>query len=314
MPVVGWRLAGLFALWLFGRLVLAFSQGLPELAVALATLAFPVVFAIVIGREIAAGKNRRNLKILIVLTIFTLAQALFHYEIWRFGDAIYADRLAVATVIMLITIIGGRIVPSFTTNWLKRENPGALPVPFGNFDKLAMIVGGLSLIVWIILPAMPDYALPVGVLLLGAGLIHAVRMARWKPHRTLAEPLVAVLHVAYGFVPFGFMLAGYAAIFDDYGAGTATVHAWTVGTVGLMTLAVMTRATRGHSGQPLTASPATVAIYILILVAAFARIAAAFLPEFTMILMSVAGLGWVLAFLGFTIAYGPMLLRKRKTK
>jgi len=312
LPVVGWPLAVLFSCWLFGRIVLAFSAGLPELIVALATLVFPVTLATVIGREVVMGKNWRNLKVLIVLGVFTFAQALFHYELWRSGDVTYGDRLAIATTIMLIMIVGGRIVPSFTINWMKRVNPGALPAPFGRYDKLAMGVGGAALIGWVLLPTLSDYARLVGVVLVIAGLVHSVRLMRWRPYRTFREPLVAVLHIAYLFVPVGFLIAGYAAFTDDYSAGTGAIHAWTVGAIGLMTLAMMTRTSRGHSGQPLKAPPPTVAIYLAILVAAISRIIVAFLPEFANILMPIAGLGWVLAFLGFAITYAPMLLGRRK--
>lgn len=312
LPVVGWPLFGLFALWLVGRISVAFSQMLPELAVALAALLFPLAFISVIAREIITGKNWRNLKVLVVFSLLTISLALFHYEIGRFGTSVFSDRLAIATIIMLITIIGGRIIPSFTINWLKRKNPGALPVPFNTFDKWVMGITGLALLVWVGLPALGAYAAPVGGLLLLVALVHFVRLARWRSHRTLREPLVLILHAAYAFVPLGFGLAGYAALVGDHGAEMASIHTWTVGAIGTMTLAVMTRATRGHSGKPLTATFGTTIIFIAILIAAFARISAALWPTYSTFLMPVAGLGWIFAFAGFAAAYAPMLLSKRQ--
>lgn len=313
LPVVGWPLATLFAFWLMGRLVLAFSANLPPLAVALLTLVFPVALVVVIGREIMSGENWRNLKILVVFGVFIGAQALFHYEFWRYGDVEYADRLAIGTIVMLLSIVGGRVVPSFTTNWLRRLGPGPLPVPFGRYDKLVMVVGALALVGWVLRAKMSDnLAVGAGAVLMLAGVLHFVRLGRWQVLRTLKAPIVTVLHVGYGFVPVGFLLSGYAMVFDQFEVATAGVHAWTVGAVGMMTLAVMTRATRGHSGQELTAPPTTVAIYAAVFVAAIARICAALSPEYSTMLMSVAGIGWVLAFLGFVVIYGPMLWRRRR--
>jgi uncharacterized protein involved in response to NO len=176
---------------------------------------------------------------------------------------------------------------------------------------VAMMVAAPALVAWVVLPAYPALGRLLALLLIAAGALQLIRQLRWAPHRTSAEPLLAVLHVAYAFVPLGFALAGVAAWRGDSVGATGAVHAWTVGAVGLMTLAVMTRATRGHTGRPLTAPPATVAIYIGIIIAVAARLAAAYVPEWTMGALSVAAAAWVFSFAGFAIAYGPMLLRPR---
>lgn len=312
LPVVGRPLALLFALWIAGRLTMALSAPAHPLAVALLTLAFPVALASVFGREIIAGSNWRNLKVLAGVGLLGVAQALFHYEVWRFGHGIHGDRLGIGATIMLIMIVGGRIVPSFTTNWLKRENPGRQPATFGLFDLVAMIVAGVALAAWVAVPAHTALAQPAGFLLLCAGALQAARLARWAGDRTLAEPLVTVLHLAFAFVPFGFLISGWALIADDVPARAAGVHAWTTGAIGMMTLAVMTRATRGHSGRPLTAPASTVLVYAAVFIAAILRIAAAFLPEATVGLLAAAGVAWTLAFSGFAVAYGPMLLGPRR--
>ena len=309
LPVVGRPLVLLFGLWLAGRVAMALSAGLHPAVTAALTLAFPLVLAATIAREILAGRNWRNLKVLGALAVLAAAQALFHAEVERHGAPVHGDRLAVAAILMLIMIVGGRIVPSFTTNWLKRENPGRQPAVFGRFDIIAMVVAGVALAAWAAELAMPAL---VAVLLVAAGLLQAARLARWAGHRTLAEPLVAVLHVAYAFVPLGFLVTG-AALWTGHAAlRPAGLHAWTTGAIGLMILAVMTRATRGHSGQALTAPPATVALYAAVFAAALLRMAAALPPAHAAPLLAGAGLAWVAGFGGFALAYSAMLFRPRR--
>jgi uncharacterized protein involved in response to NO len=120
-------------------------------------------------------------------------------------------------------------------------------------------------------------------------------MALGGPPR-LAEPLLLVLHTGYGFVPLGFLLGALAILAPDSLAGTAPLHAWTVGAVGLMTLGVRTRATRGHTGRELKASPITVAIYGAMIAAALLRVVAGALPQAYMVLIGAAGAAWIAAF------------------
>jgi uncharacterized protein involved in response to NO len=137
-----------------------------------------------------------------------------------------------------------------------------------------------------------------------------VRLARWAGYRTLRERLLLILHVGYAFVPLGFGLGALAAF--GYLPPSAGIHAWMAGGAGVMTLAVMTRATLGHTGQPLSASTATQAIYASIIIAALARICAVLDGAYSEVLLHVAALAWVFAFLGFAIAFGPLLLGMRR--
>ena len=142
------------------------------------------------------------------------------------------------------------------------------------------------------------------LLLIIAGCLQAVRLARWAGDRTVADRLVLILHIGYAFVPLGFLMLGLATFTLDVPA-TAGVHAWTAGAFGLMTVAVMTRATLGHTGQPLQAGRATQAIYALLLAAVFVRIVAAFMGSVGLI--EFAGLCWAAAFILFVLLYGPLL-------
>jgi uncharacterized protein involved in response to NO len=305
LPIRGAPLAALVAAWLAGRVAVSVSAHLPALVVAAADLAFLVLLGAAAAREIVAGRNWRNLRVLAPLAVLVAANALFHWEAAALGEADVARRLAVAAVLALVMLIAGRIVPSFTRNWLVRENPGRLPAPFGAFDAAAMGVALVALLAWIGAPASPA----AGVLLLIAGALHAARLARWAGERTLREPLLLVLHVAYAFVPLGFGLAGLAAF--GLAPASAGQHAWTVGAMGGMTLAVMSRATLGHTGGELTAGPALQAAFLFMLLAALARLGAALLPEQAVAFYHLAAVGWAAAYLTFVLTLGPRLVRER---
>jgi uncharacterized protein involved in response to NO len=300
LPVNGWPLAGLAALWLAGRLAILISAQIGGLTAAIIDTAFLVTLAVVAGREIVVGENWRNLRVLGVLVLLVLGNIVFHSEVLISGSADYGNRIAIAAVILMISLIGGRIVPSFTNNWLTRNNPGRMPVPFSQFDLVALVISAFALVAWIIAPA---HWLS-GVLLIVAGCVQAVRLARWAGDRTVADRLVLILHIGYAFVPLGFVMVGLAVFVPDVPA-TAGIHAWTAGAIGLMTAAVMTRATLGHTGQPLQAGRATQAIYALLLAAALVRIVAAFMGSVD--LLEFAGLCWTAAFILFVLLYGPLL-------
>lgn len=304
LPVNGWPLAALAALWVGGRVAVLVSAAIGGLAAAAVDVSFLAVLAIVAGREIVAGKNWRNLRVLAVLGVLIAGNIVFHAEVLLNGSANYGVRIAIGAVLLLISLVGGRIVPSFTGNWIKRENPGRMPVPFGRVDGITMATSALALLVWI---AAPAHAI-TGALLLVAGALQAVRVARWAGDRTVADRLVLVLHAAYIFVPLGFLLVG-ASVFTDAVPLTAGQHAWSAGAIGLMTLAVMTRATLGHTGQPLQASAITQAIYACVFVAAVLRIIAGLTGS--LILVDAGGALWVVGFAGFALAYAPLLVRRK---
>lgn len=311
LPLVGWPLAGLVALWLAGRLAVALSAWLPWLLVATADLAFPLVLALLIGREIVAGRNWRNLLVLAMLVVFALGNALFHLEAARgeYAAAGVGLRVGLAAALLMIAVIGGRIVPSFTRNWLVKRQSARLPSPpMQGFDKAALLVLLAALLLWILLPAHPL----AGAALLLAGLLHLARLLRWAGHLTLPEPLLAVLHLGYAFLPLGALAEGARILLPDCPGLQAAQHLWMAGAIGLMTLAVMTRATLGHTGQELRAGAGTVAIFAAITAAALLRLAAGLLPAHHSLLLTLAGAAWIAAFAGFALLYGPLLLRRQR--
>jgi uncharacterized protein involved in response to NO len=310
LPVVGWRLGGLVALWLAGRLAVAVSALIPAWAVIVVDLAFPLMLAGVILREIVAGKNWNNLIVLSMLGVFALANLIFHIEALRGGYAAqgYGLRLGLATGIMMVTVIGGRIVPSFTRNWLVKAGSEARPAaPMQWFDKLTILLTLAGLLLWVVQPVH----LVTGYALLLVALVQGVRLFRWKGMQTAAEPLLWVLHAGYGLVPLGAALLALGILFPQWIGPVAMQHVWMAGAIGLMTLAVMTRATLGHSGQALHAGPGTTALYVALVAAVAARLAAGIWPGMATLLYNLAGLLWIGAFLGFALLYGPLLLRAK---
>lgn len=309
-PIIGWPLGGLFLLWLLGRAAIATSALWPPLVVAVVDLAFPIALGLVIAREIVAGRNWRNLIVLGLFTALIAGNSVFHHEmaLGVFPAQGYGLRAGLATAIMLIALIGGRIVPSFTRNWLVKRGVEPLPVPpMVAFDKVALLMLFAALLIWV---ARPDAPL-AGIFLLLAGAIHAIRLVRWAGLRTGAEPLVWVLHAGYAFVPLGAVVLALSILSEDFVGAVAAQHLWMAGGIGLMTLAVMTRATLGHSGRDLSAGPGTTAIYGLVIVATGARFAADAFPGYTDVLHGVSGLAWLAAFTGFILFYGPLLIAPR---
>lgn len=207
---------------------------------------------------------------------------------------------------MMIAVIGGRIVPSFTRNWLVKRRIPVLPAPpMQRFDKLALVVLGLAVLLWIAVPG----AQVTGVALLLAGTAHGWRLARWAGHRTGGEPLVLVLHVGYAFVPLGALALGAAILWPSALSMAAAQHLWMAGALGLMTLAVMTRATLGHTGHALTADAGTVAIYLLVVISVLARFLAGSVPGLAVVLYGISALAWIATFGCFSVLYGRLLLR-----
>ena len=308
-PVSGWLLLVLAAAWLAGRIALAASGLIGMEAAAAVDLVFLVMVAAIAGREIVASGNRRNLKLLVVLGVLIVGNAVFHLEVLLDGMAFYGSRIGLAAAVGLIVLIGGRIVPNFTRNALLRAGPGPLPAPFDRFDMSSMAATVAGLVAWVVVPQDMVTAAIAAV----AGVLLAVRLTRWVGYRALGDRLVLVLHVAYAFVPAGFLLIALSIVMPDVVTSSAGAHAWGVGAIGLMTLAVMTRATLGHTGRQLVATPATVVVYGLVVFAALARIGAAIPSSADIVLLHVAACAWAAAFVGFAAIYGPMLLRPKVT-
>ena len=308
LPVRGWPLGLLAGIWLVGRLAVAFSEIIGVWTAAFLDLAFFLALFAVLLREIAAGRNWRNLPVVLIVCLLLVCNLLVHLEFVGAAEtAAMGLRLSIAVVGTLIALIGGRIVPSFTRNWLKKRGETVMPAPFGRFDKLVIAVTLSAGVAWAVAPDWPGS----GGLCLLAGLGNAWRLSRWRGHRTGAEPLVWVLHLGYSWIPLGFVLLGLAVLLPDL-PRSAALHALTSGAMGTMILAVMTRAILGHTGQALTAGGGTTAIYGLVTLATLLRTLVSVFDPANATGLLAAALCWFLAFGLFLVLYTPLLTRRRK--
>ena len=306
MPLQGFPLAVLFGLWLAGRVAIFGSAWIGTGVAAALDLSFLALLLGVVLREIVAGRNWRNLPISVVLGGLLAANALTHADAAGIAaTGPLGQRLGIGIVILLICLVGGRIIPSFTLNWLKKRGQAQLPARFGALDRVALGLAAAALAIWV---SAPESRIG-GAALIAAGLANLIRLLRWRGHLTLSEPLVWSLHLGFVWAPIGLLLIGLSAFLPDV-PPAAGLHALTAGAMGGMTLAVMTRATLGHTGRSLTANRSTAAIYLLVAAAAGLRVGAAFSAEAYLPLLWTSGLAWSAAFGLFVVHYGRMLLSR----
>jgi len=305
LPLSGLPLAGLVFLWIAGRAATGFIPN-PLLA-AIVDLAFPVALAAAIWREIIAGRNWRNAPIAAMLTFFAFANGLHHAEAAGLVPEGWATRLALSIAAMLIALIGGRIVPSFTRNWLVKRCETALPAPFGLADKAALIATVLALMAWVLAPAWA----PTGACLVIAGALLFVRMSRWQGWKTGGEAILLILHVGYAWLATALILLGTSIVLPETVPASAAIHTLTAGAIATMTLAVMTRASLGHTGRAIAADGWIVALYLLVNVGAVLRVLAPFSAEGYTMLLGAGGLLWSSAFLVFVLRFWRILTGPR---
>jgi uncharacterized protein involved in response to NO len=307
-PVKGWPLAVLAGVWLAGRGVMIFGEGLGPVPVAVVDLLFLVAVLGVAGSAVIAAGNRRNLPILGMLALLGVANGLTHAAAFDLdGDwAGVGRRLGMHLFLLLIALVGGRIVPAFTGNWLAQTGRAEKPLPFGNVDKATLAAAAAA--------ALADTAapgtLPAGGLLVVAGVLHLVRLGRWRGHLTLGAPIVWVLHLGYLWLAVGSLLLGLSALTDGV-PRIAGVHALTAGAIGTMFVAVMSRASLGHTGRALIAGPATVTVYGLVTLAALTRTLAPWFDAAFTELLAVSAAAWIAGYGLFFVAYLPVWVGPR---
>lgn len=307
LPVAGGPLAGLFGLWCAGRLALTFPEATGiAVAVGIDGIFLPLLLAICLRETITGGKWG-DLKAVGVLTFLSLANAVFHWRALGGGDFAVWSRVALAAYIVLITLVGGRMIPSYTRNRLKQQNNHLFPASHGRLDVFAITIGALTLGLWVIRPQAG------AILLLGpaAAAMHFVRLARWRGWTVAGDPLILSFHVTYGFIPAGFvaMALGAAEILPY----PSLFHLLSVGGMAGMMLTVMMRSIRGHTGRPPTGTWVSGTTCGLIFLAALLRPAADLVPDAMPQLYATAALAWTASFLVFLLEYGPMLVRVRRS-
>ncbi len=299
----------LFILWLAGRVAMT---GTPGVAGSIIDSAFLVVITGVAFFEVWQAGNRRNFVVVGVVGLYAVFNILFHLERMGQVNTEIAVRGGIATLVMLVSLIGGRIIPNFSRNWLSSlQRPAPIPVT-GSFDKISLLVLAVALILWLCAPAEKL----TGVFLLFVAVLQMVRFLRWRFWLIRGNALLLVLHVAYAWLPVGALLLGVnllAPVQELLSGQSAGIHALTAGLMTMMTLSVMTRAILGHTGRPLKAGFLGTMIFILIFLAAFSRVAASFEGLSYQPLLISAAILWSLSFLLFLCRFGVLVFAESKS-
>jgi len=305
-PLDGTLLGVLVFTWLLGRSTMLGAIQLPYELVASADMLFPMLLVLLVGREVVGGGSRRNYPIVGIVLVMVVLNLLYHLGVLQILPGM--DRLAlyfhIHLLLLLITVIAGRIVPNFTANWLRARDQQRLPVihRLTNWITVgATIATGVSVS---LTPVGPVTAYLATL----AALSHAVRLARWRGLATTSEPLLFVLHVAYSWLPVGYALTALAA-FGLVFPPTAALHALTMGAIGNMILAVTSRVALAHTGRALHAPRLIVISYVILNAAVIIRIVSALNPGLYIAMIDLSALGWIVAFAIFTWVYWPVLTR-----
>lgn len=311
LPVTGASLAGLFALWLAGRVAVFCSAYVGAVPAMLLDAGFFFVLAGFLLREIL-GMRGRNMPMLVMLVIFGCANILDHADSigWLVGLGLpygIGARAGVALVVVLMSVVGGRLVPSFTRNLIIKRQLGGRR--FGQPDRIdRMIIGAtaVALVPWTFFAQLAW----TGWLLAGAAVLQLWRLLRWRGWKVVDDPIVIILHVGYVWIPIGLGILALDGVLDGYPV-SAALHALTAGAMATMILAVMTRTILGQTGRPPRASRATSVSYLLVVSGAVVRVFGPLLPFAHDQLLLLAALLWGGGFLLFALVYGRLLLLPR---
>jgi len=306
--IKGTPLALLLISWLAGRLAMSLSPWLPASLVFLMDMLFPLLLVYLLSREIIGGRSRRNYPLIAI--IFTVAGLNALYQLgagqWLPGVDRLAIYLLIHTILLLVVIIAGRIVPSFTANWLRQQGQGQHPV---NNDIINRAALALTIVVGLCASFIPAHPV-TGILAFAAAIVHGVRLSRWRGFATVSNPLLFVLHVAYLWLPVGYAVLGCASfgwIFNP----SAALHALTMGAISFMVLAVTTRVALGHTGRPLQAARLTILAYWLLMLAVLVRVLGPLSGKAYMMMIDISATAWILSFAIFTWVYWPILSRPK---
>lgn len=308
-PLSGRGLQALFGLWLAGRVAMWLCALLPGGLVAIIDLAFLAAVGVYAGRIIIGSGNWRNLPLVAVVAMLWLSNLLFHAG-WLWADLELLRRAelgAVGLITLLMVIVGGRITPAFTRNWMNQRGLDATAVR--SWPAVEATAATATALLAVLLLAGSPAGLTAAAAAV-AGVANAVRVLGWRGWRTHADPLVWILHAGYAWIPIGLIVlalhAGLAAA-----PATAWLHALSAGAMGTLIVGVMTRVALGHTGRPLVLPAGAVLAYLLVIAAAVTRLAAAlnWLPWRAGILVS--AVAWAGAFAVFLWIYAPILVRPR---
>ena len=298
----GWKLALLFGLWLAGRLII-FLPGIPAWLIATVDLSFLPALAMSLALPIIQSRNFRNLIFIPILMAFFVANLMVHAELNQMTEntQLKGINLSLFLVILLITVIGGRVIPFFT----ERGVAGAQCTKFAWIEKAIIPVT----IAWLLINLTNETQL-IALSSLALAVMHLCRNYGWFSSSILSVPLVWILQFSYLFIPLGFTLYGLAGF--GYVSQSVAFHAFTVGAIGGMTLGMMARVSLGHTGRTLVINKIVFTAFCLILSAAVIRSGVNLLPLDYMMTIYLSGGLWVLAWLLFLSRYTSILIKPRK--
>jgi len=310
LPLSGLPLALLFLTWLAGRVVMVVSGLLAPALVAAIDLAFLPLLGGFATAQLFVRPAPRNVVFLAVLLAFTAANAVYHLAasgvIER--DGISIMRFALMLVVLMVAIIGGRIIPAFTHNWLHlNRGAAAMPVRVSWLDMAS--VASIALLTLLLVLPVPGAI--QGAAALAAALLNGARLILWRGWRSWRAPIVWVLHLGYAWLVVGLLLMALSVL-TTWVPTAAVWHALGAGAVGTMILAVMSRASLGHTGRPLTAPKLIVCAYALVTLAAVLRVASSMAGSHLYASLLVgAALAWIASFALFAVVYAPILTTTR---
>jgi uncharacterized protein involved in response to NO len=309
VPVTGWPLGLLAGLWMAGRIALCPDIAMSRPWAATIDLAFYPALAVTVGLPLVRAGKWRNSAFLAMLALLWVANLLFHLE-WlgaASGTVAVGIRLAVDIMLLMVVVIGGRIVPNFTLGALRRSDPTIAIIPLPLLETMAIAV---VVLIGVIDLVTPESAL-AGVAAAIAAILHGLRLARWRGLQTCRQPILWILHLGYAWLVVGLALkASWILIGANF--ASAWMHALTVGSFSTMILAVMSRASLGHTGRPVVAAWPTVLAYVALILAAALRIAAPLFGGAYPSIVGIAGGLWIIAFAAFVAVYAPILVRARR--
>jgi uncharacterized protein involved in response to NO len=294
----GAPLAALFGLWLAGRLAMLTAPG--AVAAHLVALAYLPVLSLIAGREIVLAGNRRNLVVIGLVLALALGETLFF-----FVNAELGLNLGFAATFLLMMLIGGRVTPAFSRNWLMQRRETRLPRGFGRVDQAAMVLTVLTLVLWLTLPS----STVTGLSATAAAVALVLRMARWRGLAVAREPLMLALHAGYLWLPVSLALLALS-ILTDAASAAQVRHAMGAGAIGAMTLIMAYRATLGHAGRPIVGGTAEWAMLGAVHLGAAVRVAAEWSPD-PGLFYTIAGLLWAAGFALFCWRILPIVLAPR---
>ncbi len=297
----------LVAVWILGRFLIASGASWPAEAVLGVDVGFLVLLGGLLAPALLRARNR-NTPLLLVLLLLATCNAVFHRALMRHDAAAASHSLlmAVDIALLMVTVIGGRILPAFTSSGLRASGSRAAIRAWPHTTEAAIVSMAAVALADLMWPNSRAAGVVAGI----AAIVQALRLAQWRSAATLGQPILWVLHLGYAWLPLGLALKS-AALLGGFAGSAFWLHALTIGVLATMIMGVMTRAALGHTGRPLVAQPLTVAAYVLLALAAITRVfgLGLGLPYSLVILLS-ASL-WTTAFFFFLWTYAPILCSPR---